>query len=50
LSVFDSDKYEDFFSKEFIVTSKYIIFEFFTLDDTFVTGVKFYTPELSLAE
>jgi len=46
LSVFDSDKYEDFFSKEFIVTSKYIIFEFFTLDDALVTGMKFYTPEV----
>lgn len=46
LSVFDSDKYEDFFSKEFIVTSKYITFEFFALDDTLVVGVKFYTPEI----
>ena len=46
LSVFDDNKYEGHFPKEFIVTSKYIIFEFFTLDDTLVTGVKFYTPEI----
>lgn len=46
LSVFDSNKYEDFLPKELIVTSKYITFEFFALDDTLVTEVKFYTPEI----
>ncbi len=46
LSVFDSNKYEDFLPKEFIITCKCITFEFFALDDTFVTGVKFYIPEL----
>jgi hypothetical protein len=46
LSAFDSDKYENFISKEFIATSKYIIFEFFTLDDTLIAELKFYTPEL----
>jgi hypothetical protein len=46
LSVFDSNKYEDFLPKEFIVTCKYITFEFFALDDTLVAGVKFYTPEV----
>ncbi len=46
LSVFDDNKYENFISKEFIATCKYITFEFFTLDDTLVTGVKFYTPEI----
>ena len=46
LSVFDNNKYEDFLPKEFIVTAKYITFEFFALDDTLVVGVKFYTPEI----
>lgn len=46
LSVFDDNKYENFISKEFIATCKYITFEFFTLDDTLITGVKFYTPEI----
>jgi len=46
LSVFDSNKYENFLPKKFIITCKYITFEFFALDDTFVTGVKFYIPEL----
>ena len=46
LDVFDSNRYEDFLPKELIVTSKYITFEFFALDETLVAGVKFYTPEL----
>ena len=46
LSVFDSNKYEDFLPKEFIVTAKHITFEFFTLDDALVAEVKFYTPEV----
>lgn len=46
LSVFNSDKYENIFPKEFIVTSKFITFEFFTLDDTLISTLKFYTPEL----
>ena len=46
LDVFDSNKYENFLSKELIVTSKYITFEFFALDDTLISKLKFYTPEL----
>lgn len=49
LDVFDSNKYEDFLPKEFIVTCKYITFEFFALDDTLISNLKFYIPELSLA-
>ena len=46
LSVFDSNTYEDSLPKEFIVTSKYIIFEFAALDDEIVNRLKFYTPEV----
>ena len=46
LDVFDSNKYENFLSKELIVTSKYITFEFFALDDTLISKLKFYTPEV----
>ena len=45
LDVFDSNRYEDFLPKELIVTSKYITFEFFALDDTLISKLKFYTPE-----
>lgn len=46
LDVFDSNRYEDFLPKELIVTSKYITFEFFALDDTLISKLKFYTPEV----
>jgi len=46
LNVFDSNTYEDSLPKEFIVTSKYIIFEFVALDDTIISRLKFYTPEV----
>lgn len=46
LDVFDSNKYEDFLPKELIVTSKYITFEFFALDDTLISKLKFYTPKI----
>ena len=46
LAVFDSNRYEDFLPKELIVTSKYITFEFFALDDTLISKLKFYTPEV----
>ena len=46
LNIFDSNTYEDFLPKELIITSKYITFEFFALDDTLISRLKFYTPEV----
>lgn len=46
LNIFDSNTYEDSLPKESIVTSKYIIFEFMALDDTIISRLKFYTPEV----
>lgn len=46
LDVFDSNRYEDFLPKELIVTSKYITFEFFALNDTLISKLKFHTPEV----
>jgi len=46
LSVFDSNTYENSLPKGFIVTSKYIVFEFSELDDNIISRLKFYTPEV----
>lgn len=46
LSLFDTDRYEDDISKEFIATSKKIYVEFYDITDRLIERKSFYVPDL----